>query len=690
MNDAFNAIPLSKRELQLLAWTSRSLVKLWLWVVTIVVLPWFVLGLISTAAYLIMYYRFDVLNDQPQPFTVPGLSSVVEVVGPQQLLTEDTPYTLTLSSTPTITQPFTVTLVQKTGVTVEPRTSFSFAFLPRIYQTYQIPFRNSEEGGAPATFIFTDATTRHEISIPKASLWALWWQKLFVFSSLTEGIVPLVVSIITVLLAVSVQRGEQWRARQLFATLRQTARSSESEATVQELCDKLEMHSTYLSDAQMQLVDNLIYLQPEELLDLVEKAEEWQDEYIGRILVSNNPQLAQRLLDLEKLGKLRLDHRQRSIVHNMLGWGTVEYLSPDPGPRPSEQFAPEAADAENDHIEYFCEDALLENDRPSWIAADPQITTVALHGMVGSGKTATLNHLSLALADQPEPPLHVILPFEPSFSSPDVLVKQVLKHILDYLLKLMHKHPQKWLELNREQRLKVLGLYIHVLKVPVSRMEELAKAIAKENSVEGRQFRQLLKQVQRRDKWTSRRNAEYNRFVTGTVQCLRYSALLICLDNVEPELSVQTLRTILEAAFPIPILLVLAYKGATSHQLNNGPQNYKAIHLEWGKNNPDGLAKVLDYRTNLGRMRPLSEEVRAELLKIVRVPRDFWPWWNLLTHPLIHRDPKQDITLTEWNQAVQVMQQVREKRSSHNGSWTMEDYHVARQLLEQSHIGQPA
>lgn len=691
MNDAFNAIPLSERELKILARMSAWIVRVWLWIVTFIVVPWFLLGAISTVGYFILYSWFNVLNDESQVLAVPELNNAVEVVGPRQLLTEDTPYTLTLSSTPSITQPLTMTLLRKTGVSVDPQPSFSFTFSPDSYRSYRIPFRRSGEDNEAAIFTFNkdDSATQQTIAIPipKAYAWLLWLHKTFVFTSLTEGIAPLIVSIVTVLLAVGVQRGEQWQTKQLFAKLRQAARSSEPQTKIEELYDKLDSRSAYLSDQQTQLVDNLINLPPRQLLDLIEHTKEWRVEYIGRILGTRSKWLAQRLLDLDEEGIIQLDLRQRSKAHNILGWSPAHRPILDPGYKPGGFFEPEAERAEYDDPAHFCEEALLEEDRPSELADNQHIRTFVVCGRPGAGKTALLKQLHIAMMARIEPPLPIMLSFEPRLNDPSILVNRCLEQAADYLFKLMLHEPEKWIALSDTQRMAILNYAAHVLSLPASEIDKLAQQVYDKDLSVGREFRTLWKEVRQNGQITARGQQQIQMLVE-IAQSLGYSALLVCLDDVDSTLHVRTLHTTLESTFNLPVLVVVAYKAGSPIPAADLSPNSQILDLTWDGHNTHGLGKILDYRTQVGASRPLAEEVRAELLKIVQVPRDFWPWWNLLTDPLIHPDPQQDISLPEWNRAKALMTRVQRLGRLPTDRWTMEHYHEARRLLTQEVTGQ--
>lgn len=664
MSGLFDTVPLSSWEVRSLARVSRVLVRLWLWLL----LPWFGVCLVSTA----IYYGIEALRDDLILQAVPGLSPSIRVMRPRQLFAEDTTYTITLDSTGDIKQPIIISLLSAEGVMLEPRPQFSFPFSPNMYQTYKIQVKNKEDNLQQASLTFTDnISTKNPIvlNVDKAHSLHIWWRQLFVITSLAGGIIPILIPAVTLLLSTFIQRGEQAHTRELFADLREKAQSFKHEPQIPVLCEKLSERRAYLSDSEKTLVENLYYLDEESFFRLIDSPTVWEDEYIGMILASNKRTLVDRLyhIDLTRniLSKPQRDEvdRRRGIDQSIqIGFG---------GPiRYGEQFRIGAERAERDDPENFTFDALPDEDQIANIVDTSKIVSPGSHdhqwsallicGEEGSGKTATLYHAKKTFEDSSKPPLCIILPPE-SVRDQKVFIREIIQ----YLYRYVWNNPKAWDRFPSETKHMLLNLFQQALNLSPNQLDTLARRGTPISWKRPGRFRRFVDRI-----WYRFKIGSPAKQVAQAIQQINSHGLVVCFDNAEADTHIEQIQKKL-ASLPLPTFAVIAYRTATPDDLSPLPDDTKLIHLLWTNDNGERLGKILSQRTKdpFTQTDRLDETVRQHLVQQVHVPRDFWPWWRLLTHPHIGLDPANTGThVAAWRKVEKYLNEVA---PSSSGKWTV-------------------
>lgn len=639
----------------------------WLWL--LVVLGMGMLG--CSLVFNILFYIFQVGQVLPQHTkALPGLT----IVHPRKLLYSSEPYSVTLASNPASSQPFEVRLKAAEGALVTPSQTLVFTFTGDVHQTYQFQLSNDIAVNKQAILTFSHTVPGIDpnitVQIAKESYRSSLWRDVFVIRSFSDGIIPVIIPILLFILSTFIQK-EQNCVRETVKEFRAKLASMELDAVVRAEFQQLKDRLYYLPQAESQELYTFMGLSPEEHLNQAIKASSdpnWRNQHLYRAIMSNNKQVAQRLYKMQREQAIQLTEEQRGRVTRIAHLTTARpALVFSHTTSEHSMFEPAAIRAEYDDAQNFSVEALPVEHQPETLWSKLAAQPVAIYGEAGSGKTALLVQLMhYSQEGEPEAPFPLRIVMTESLVDAHSLQLRVGQVLIEQALLCLCHNVNYWVYLPAESQRQLVQLaYIWDLQ---SRLQALKTCLREDkrattdfDDLETIGQRDFLASgyipVQRRLEWAIKLIKELN-----------FDRLLICFDDTPGEIDPLILRQHLQQ-LQLPILLAVAYRADVAAPRQAANNALYRVALSW---TAEQLKQVLDHRTMTASTgSPFPEEVKQKLLQVVYTPRDFWPWWCVLT---ADQQNGYDIMPEEWEAIAPFMHAARQERDPQPlAFWTMDD-----------------
>lgn len=645
----------------------------WLWLAV-------VLGLIVLACSIITnigFYLFQIGQDLPQHATPLPATLPFTIVHPRQLLYSTEPHSVTLASKPEAAQPFTVRLRAVDGVLITPGQTLVFTFTTDVHQAYQFQLSNDLAVDERATLTFSHTVPGIDpvtVNMAKESYLASLWRNLFVIRSFSDGIIPVLIPVLLLILSSIIQK-EQNRSRVMVDEFRAKLASMESDAALAVDFARLKDRLNYLPLAESQVVHDFRRLNPQQHLNrAIEdakaiEARPWRNAHLSRAIASNDKQVAQRLHKMDQDHDIQLTEEQRRWIRHIIHLiDTRPTIALDAYTAGRSEFEPRAEQAEHDDMKNFSVAALPLAHQPEalWSALTVG-QPIAIYGEAGSGKTALLLQLMHASqeAEQAIPfPLHIQIKQETS--DPQELLPIIGKTMVEQVLICLSQNIEYWIYLPTKLQQELLSLS-HLWKTQ-AHLDALKKCLRGDHKAETH-FEDVYEGIQQNLVALKRTPLQQRLdWATSLIRELNFDKLLLCLDDasqaINPVRLSQGLRQL-----QLPILLAVAYRAGIAAPTPDPKSPVYVVALQW---TPEQLAQVLDHRTSTAsKGSPFDEAVKQRLLNEVHTPREFWPWWCALN---ALRDGDSDIGLEDWEQIAPYMEAARHERDAGLSSpWIMDD-----------------
>lgn len=651
----------------------------WLWLLVVLALVVLACSIVAN----ISYYLFQIGQDQFQSVALTPGDRRIAIIQPASLLYSTKPYSLTLASTPALTQSVVLKLRHAEGIFIAPNESKVFTFTQDVYQSYQLQFSNNQGLLGPALLMFeqdlpTNATAT--IQLTKETYASSLWRKLFVINSLTDGIIPLLIPLMLLVLSSTIQR-EQRRARELVDQLKVDLASSKSNTELVPAFQKLKARLSYLPTEERRFLNSFLDLSAQQHFESLLTPSLWHTEHLGRAIAAHDKAVARKLLNLHDQHKLELDSEQLRRVTHLAMNTSPPVILPAASPEPDKQnkeFDPRAIEAEHDQPSKFCDLALPSNYQPDTVwAALERHELVVIVGAAGSGKTALLRRLlycSQDSASEPTFPLYISTP-RTAPSSHEMLTA-ASRAITESLLRCLYGQIDHWIYLPEPQQRQLIQLAYKWFRQDQPLDVLMHYVRQHDDELAARHLRELSTHIPLDPQALSRISPELAfAYVVDIINELNFRHLLICLDqapsSITPSLLSRWIKDAMEQqAAQLSILVSIAYRAdVTAIPAHVGADCYP-IELRWSR---EHLGRLLDHRSYLhlpGTPSPfVVNSAREQLLDKVSVPRDFWPWWSALAAVRAGVD----ITPQHLASIAPYMDAARRQRDSQDTAWTMTD-----------------